>query len=97
MVWTNRNGEEKMMWVIAKTEKPRFQTIETQVLLYDDEKKRFIFQISTDKDKLILYGKDAVFAFFALQLEEVNDLLKWLNAKGYKVIPDYTGSGKDSK
>ena len=85
------------MWVIAKTEKPRFQTIETQVLLYDDEKKRFIFQISTNKDKLILYGKDAVFAFFASQLEEVNDLLKWLNAKGYKVVPDYTMLGKDVK
>ncbi len=86
-----------MIWVIAKTEKPLGQSFLIQVLTYDDEKKQFIFQISSEKNKLTLFGGDAVFAFFASQLEEVNDLLKWLNAKGYKVVPDYMGLGTDGK
>ncbi len=78
-----------MMWVIASTSRPNGQTLETRVLTYDDEKKEFIFEVYADeKHKVVLRGEDAALAFMACQLEELNGLIRWSNAKGYKMIPD---------
>ncbi len=80
-----------MIWGITESIRPLNQAFEKRVLLYDDEKKQFILELSNrnSNEKLRLSGQDAWKAFLALQLEELNESLRWSNVKGYKFIPAY--------